>query len=163
MSVNPILVAVYVAAMVTANMMVWWLGPWFSPINAFLLIGLDLTLRDVMQERFSRWQLAGIIAAGGVITWALNPGARHIAVASAVAFTVSAIADWLAYTALRDKPWLVRSNGSNVVGAAVDSVLFPTLAFGSFMPAIVALQFAAKMAGGLLWSLLLQRIIGGRA
>lgn len=151
------LILVYIAAMVTANLLVWWLGPWFSPINAFLLIGLDLTLRDVMHERFSRWQLAGVILVGGAITWIVNPAAKHIAIASATAFIVSAIADWLVYSALRSKPWLVRSNGSNVVGAAVDSVIFPTLAFGSFMPAIIALQFAAKVTGGAVWSLVMTR------
>lgn len=151
---NAILVAVYIAAMVTANTLVWWLGPWFSPVNAFLLIGLDLTLRDVMQERFNRWQLAGVIVAGGFITWAVNPAAKHIAIASAVAFLVSAVADWAAYTALRDKPWLVKSNGSNVVGAAVDSVIFPTLAFGAFLPYVIALQFIAKVCGGAVWSMI---------
>jgi hypothetical protein len=152
------LVVIYVAAMVVANLLVWWLGPWFSPINAFLLIGLDLTLRDVMQEQLNRWQLAGVIIIGGLITFGVNPAARHIAIASAVAFTVSAIVDWAVYTLLRSRPWLVRSNGSNVVSAAVDSVIFPTLAFGSFMPVIVLLQFAAKVAGGAVWSLVMQRV-----
>jgi len=151
------LIAIYIAAMVTANLTVWWLGPWFSPVNAFFLIGLDLTLRDVMQERLSRWQLAGVIVAGGLITWGVNPAARHIAIASAVAFAVSAVADWAVYTWLRSRPWLVRSNGSNVVGAAVDSVIFPTLAFGAFMPAIIAMQFTAKVCGGAVWSLVFSR------
>lgn len=146
------LIVIYIAAMVTANLLVWWLGPWFSPINAFFLIGLDLTLRDVMHERLTRWQLAGVILVGGAITWAVNPAAAHIAIASATAFLVSAFADWVAYSALRSRPWLVRSNGSNVVGAAVDSIIFPTLAFGSFLPHIIALQFAAKVCGGAVWS-----------
>jgi hypothetical protein len=157
-----ILVAVYIAAMVTANMLVWWLGPWFSPINSFLLIRLDLTLRDVMHERFNRWQLAAVICAGGLITWLVNPGAAHIAVASATAFIFAAAADWTAYTFLRSRPWLVRANGSNVVGAAVDSVLFPTIAFGVFMPHIIALQFAAKMAGGFIWSLAVKPLVADR-
>lgn len=152
------LISVYVSAMVSANLLVWWLGPWFSPINAFLLIGLDLTLRDLMQERMGRFQIAGVILVGGALTFVLNPSASHIAIASAVAFSVSAIADWAAYSVLRNRVWLVRSNGSNVVGAAVDSIVFPTLAFGSFLPAIVALQFAAKAGGGAVWSFLLQRL-----
>jgi hypothetical protein len=154
-----ILVAVYIAAMVTANTLVWWLGPWFSPINSFLLIGLDLTLRDVMHERFTRWQLAAVICAGGLITWLVNPGAAHIAIASATAFIFAASADWTAYTLLRSKPWMVRANGSNVVGAAVDSVLFPTIAFGVFMPHIIALQFAAKLAGGFIWSIVVRPLV----
>lgn len=153
---SAILVAIYIAAMVVANTLVWWLGPWWSPFNSFLLIGLDLTLRDVMHERFTRWQLAGVIVVGGLITWVVNPGAAHIAIASATAFIFAAMADWAVYTMLRDRPWLVRSNGSNVVGAAVDSVIFPTLAFGSFMPLIIALQFAAKVGGGAVWSLVMR-------
>ena len=151
------LIAVYIAAMVTANLLVWWLGPWFSPINAFLLIGLDLTLRDVMHDRLTKWQMLAVVLVGGLITWGCNPSAAKIAIASATAFTLSACADWLAYTLLRRKPWLVRSNGSNVVGAAVDSVIFPTLAFGSFLPHIVAMQFAAKVGGGAAWSWLLRK------
>ena len=146
----------YLWAMVAANLLVWWLGPWFSPINSFLLIGLDLTLRDLMNGRMTRIQMLGIVLLGGVVTLIMNPAAWHIAVASSVAFSVSALADWGAYTALRGRSWLVRSNGSNVVGAAVDSIVFPTLAFGSFMPHIVALQFMAKVAGGALWSLVLK-------
>jgi NAD/NADP transhydrogenase alpha subunit len=156
---NYALIAVYIAAMTTANLLVWWLGPWFSPINAFFLIGLDLTLRDVMQERLGRWQIAGVIIAGGALTWLLNPSASHIAIASATAFTVSAAVDWAVYSWLKPRPWMIRSNGSNVVGAAVDSILFPTLAFGSFMPMIVALQFAAKVCGGAVWSLVLGRFV----
>lgn len=148
------LIVIYVVAMVTANTLVWWLGPWFSPINAFLLIGLDLTLRDVMHERLNRWQLAGVIVAGGIITWAVNPAAKHIAIASATAFIAAALVDWLVYSALRGRSWLVRSNGSNVVSALVDSLIFPTLAFGSFLPHIVALQFVAKVGGGAIWSLI---------
>lgn len=153
------LVAVYVAAMVTANLLVWWLGPWFSPINSFLLIGLDLTLRDVMQERLNRWQIAAVIVVGGAFTWLLNPSATHIAIASAAAFTASAVVDWAVYSRLRKRAWMVKANGSNVAGAAVDSILFPTLAFGAFLPHIVALQFAAKVCGGAIWALVLSRIV----
>lgn len=156
---SAILIGIYIAAMVCANLLVWWLGPWFSPINAFVLIGLDLTMRDVLHERLSRLELATVIAIGGGITWLVNPAARQIAVASAVAFTAAALADWLAYVALRRYPWFVRANGSNVVGAAVDSVIFPTLAFGTFLPAIVALQFAAKVAGGAIWSFVMLRLV----
>lgn len=151
------LIAVYIAAMVTANLLVWWLGPWFSPINAFLLIGLDLTLRDVMHHRLNKGQLLAVVLSGGLLTWLLNPSAATIAIASATAFTVSAFADWATYSLLRSKPWGVRANGSNVVGAAVDSVLFPTLAFGSFLPHIVALQFAAKVCGGAIWTVLIRK------
>ena len=44
-----------------------------------------------------------------------------------------------------------------MAGAAVDSLLFPTIAFGVLMPEIIALQFIAKVSGGAVWSFLLQK------
>jgi uncharacterized PurR-regulated membrane protein YhhQ (DUF165 family) len=102
-------------------------------------------------------KMAALVASASLITWALNPGAAHIAFASALAFGCAAAADWIAYTALRGRPWLIRSNGSNVLGAGVDSLLFPTLAFGALLPEIVLLQFLAKTAGGAVWSFLLRK------
>jgi hypothetical protein len=156
------LVAVYILAMVVANLLVWWLGKWSSPFIAFVLIGLDLTLRDVMQERLKAWQLAGVIIAGGLITWIVNPGAAHIAIASAASFVLAAAADWAVYAQLRSRPWLMKSNLSNVAGAAVDSVLFPTIAFGVFMPHIIAMQFLAKVCGGAVWSFIMRPVLAWR-
>jgi len=157
------LIGLYIAAMVAANLLVWWLGPWASPFIAFCLIGLDLTLRDVMHDKLTRWQMLAVVLAGGAITWGLNPAAAKIAIASATAFTASALADWLAYSYLRNRPWLVRANGSNVVGAAVDSLIFPTLAFGALLPHIVAMQFAAKVGGGAIWSMVLRGFVPSTA
>ena len=41
---------VYIAALVTANILVAVFGPKVSVINAFLLIGLDLSLRDKLHD-----------------------------------------------------------------------------------------------------------------
>ena len=76
-----------------------------------------------------------------------------------LAFCAAAVVDGLVYHALAGRGFLVRSNASNVGGALVDSLLFPTIAFGAFLPTIVALQFAMKVGGGLLWSLMLQRVL----
>jgi uncharacterized PurR-regulated membrane protein YhhQ (DUF165 family) len=54
--------------------------------------------------------------------------------------------------------WLKRANASNVAGAAVDSIAFPTIAFGVLLPHIIALQFAAKIAGGAVWAVLINKI-----
>jgi queuosine precursor transporter len=151
--------AIFIGAITAANLLVAWLGPWFSPVNAFVLIGLDLSLRDWLHDRWrdQLWRMGLLIAAAGVLSWALNPAAGRIAVASVTAFTVAASADALVYHRLIDRRWMVRANGSNVAGAATDSVIFPLVAFGLFpgVVAVIVLQFAAKMAGGFVWSLAL--------
>jgi uncharacterized PurR-regulated membrane protein YhhQ (DUF165 family) len=150
-----IAIAVYAAAMTLANLSVAAFGPSISPINAFILIGLDLALRDWLHVRLKVWQMGALIAATGALTYILNPAAGQIAVASACAFTAAALVDWSAFARLRGS-WLFRANGSNVAGAAVDSLLFPTIAFGALMPHIVAMQFVAKVAGGALWAWVLR-------
>lgn len=149
----------YIAALTLANLLVAWLGPWFSVINSFALIGLDLSLRDKLHEQWDGdpLKIGSMILVAGLISYGINPAAEQIAVASIVAFGASMTADSFAYQALRDRPWLVKSNGSNAAGALVDSIIFPTLAFGALMPHIVAMQFAAKMAGGALWSWVLRK------
>lgn len=155
-----IAIAIYAAAMTLANLSVAIFGPWVSPINAFVLIGLDLALRDWLHVRLRVWQMGALIACTGLLTYALNPSAGMIAVASACAFSAAALVDWATFSRLRGS-WLFRANGSNIAGAAVDSIIFPTLAFGVVMPHIVALQFVAKVAGGAVWAWALTRVRGG--
>lgn len=153
-----IAILIYAAAMTAANLSIAHFGPWVSPINAFLLIGLDLALRDWLHVRLKAWQMLALIGATGALTYALNNAAGMIAIASSVAFTSAALVDWATFARLRGS-WLYRANRSNVAGAAVDSLLFPTLAFGALIPHIVALQFVAKVAGGAIWSVLLERTL----
>jgi uncharacterized PurR-regulated membrane protein YhhQ (DUF165 family) len=147
---------VYATAMVAANLLVVAFGPAVTPVNAFLLIGLDLALRDWLHFRLRTWQMATLIVGTGVLTWLLNPAADQIAIASSVSFLVAALADWSVFARLTGS-WMRRSVGSNTAGAAVDSVLFPTLAFGALMPWVVLTQFVAKTAGGAAWAWLFSR------
>jgi len=147
----------YAVAMTMANLLVATFGPAISPVNAFFLIGLDLTLRDWLHVRLKTWQMGGLILGTGCLTYLLNPAASMIAIASAVSFLVAALVDWVVFAKAMGS-WVKRANLSNTAGAAVDSLLFPTIAFGVLMPEIVALQFMAKVAGGMFWSLLLVKL-----
>jgi queuosine precursor transporter len=146
----------YAVAMTVANMLVATFGPSISPINAFVFIGLDLALRDWLQIRLKPLQMVALIAGTGLLTYALNQNAGMIAVASAVSFTIAALIDWIVFTKMKGT-WLFRANSSNVAGAAVDSLVFPTIAFGGFMLEIVVMQFIAKIAGGAIWTYLLNK------
>jgi uncharacterized PurR-regulated membrane protein YhhQ (DUF165 family) len=158
---QPFFIALYLAAIVAANLSVAAFGPRSTIINAFLFIGLDITTRDRLHEawrgRYLFLRMAALIATGSLASWLLNRSAGPIALASLAAFAASGAADALTYHALREREWMVKVNGSNVISAAVDSALFPTLAFGVILPSIMLGQFAAKVAGGAMWALILRR------
>ena len=149
-------IVLYLAAIVAANLLVAQFGPSMTIVNAFLFIGLDLTSRDNLHDAWHGrglfWKMALLIATGSLLSWVLNRDAGQIALASFVAFALAGAADTFAYHILRHRAWWQRVNGSNVVSAAVDSIVFPTLAFGALLPAIVVGQFAAKVVGGAVWS-----------
>lgn len=156
------LVALFLAAIVAANLITTHYGPTASIYNAFFLIGLDLTTRDRLHDFWGehRWpKMAALILAGSALSYLVNRDAARIAEASAIAFAASELVDALSYQAMHRRPWLERSNVSNVLSAAVDSAVFPTLAFGgTFLWGITFGQFTAKVAGGFLWSLILGRV-----
>jgi uncharacterized PurR-regulated membrane protein YhhQ (DUF165 family) len=154
------LVVLYLAAIIAANLIIARLGPPATIVTAFLLIGLDITARDRLHEAWQRrglWpKMAALIVAGSLLSWLLNRNAGPVALASFVAFATSSTADTLIYHLLRHRAWVVKVNGSNVVSAALDSLIFPTLAFGMLLPLIVFGQFVAKVAGGALWAAILR-------
>lgn len=151
-----IAICCYIAAITTANLLVAAFGPWISPLNALVLIGFDLTMRDWLHVRLRTWQMGVLILAAGALTYLLNPASARIAIASACAFTIAALVDWAMFRWLAGS-WLRRANLSNVASGAVDSLVFPTMAFGVLMPEIIALQFAAKVIGGAGWAWVFDR------
>jgi hypothetical protein len=152
---------IFVFSLVIANLLVALLGPWFSIVNSFVLIGLDLSLRDKLHESWKNDKLilkmGGLIVVSSLISYLLNPATGMIAIASFAAFALSMVADTVTYHFMRHKTWFIKSNGSNVAGATVDSLVFPTIAFGGLMIEIVLMQFLAKVAGGFIWTVLIKK------
>ena len=163
-----LLIGLYLSAIVCANLSVAAFGPAVSVVNALLFIGLDLTSRDRLHEAWAgrglAWKMAALIAAGSLLSWLLSRNAGPIALASFVAFAASATVDSLAYAVLHERSYALKVNGSNVLSAAVDSLIFPALAFGlPLLWPIVAGQFMAKVIGGAIWSVVLRRREARRA
>lgn len=156
------LVTAYMVAIVTANLTITALGPAAVIPVGFLLIGLTLVVRDKLHDYLGHGLtlVAGmgiLIAAGGLVSYLLNAAAGPIAIASVVAFTLGTIVDAVGYAALEGKASpFGRSAGSNIPAALVDSYAFLALAFPGPAPLdLVALQAAAKAAGGALWAAVL--------
>lgn len=159
-SPNPLVVA-YLAAVAAANLLVSHFGPSAAVLNALLLIGLDLSTRDALHERWQGkafWpRMLALVCAGGALSLLLG-GSGRVAAASCASFVLAGIADTVSYRLLCQQPRLWRVNGSNLVAAGIDSLCFPVLAFGwPVLWAIVLGQFAAKVIGGALWAPLLLR------
>lgn len=149
-------IGMYLVAAILANLSVAYFGPASTIFNAFVFIGLDLTARDKLHEAWhgdKLWlKMFVLIVTGSLVSYLLNRNAGMIAVASLAAFGVAGIVDAITYQYLYNKPWMVKVNGSNVFSALADSLVFPTIAFGGFLPLIVLGQFAAKVCGGFVWS-----------
>jgi len=153
------LVFLYLLAIVAANLIVAWQGAWITPYTALLFIGLDLTAKDKLQDKWTRnglvWRMGLLILAGSALSWFLNRQAGRIALASFAAFAISSAIDTVIYALVRGEKWK-RVGWSNLGGAISDSLIFPAVAFGwPPDPVIIYGQAAAKLAGGLFWSLVL--------
>ncbi len=156
-----VLVAMYLGAIVLANVTfgIWEMAS--EPWNSMLLIGLDLTTRDRLHEAWGRrglvWKMGLLILTGSALSALLGAiFARRrdpIAIASALAFGSTALVDALIFGLLRRR-W-ARINGSNAIAALVDGVVFPTVAFGELDAGLVAYFAAVKFIGGALWWLAL--------
>lgn len=101
------LVMAYLAAIAVANLLISRYGSTATVLNAFLFIGLDLSSRDRLHERWQDrafWpKMLLLIGAGGLLSLPLG-GSGQVALASAIAFAVAGIADTLVYRALGNSP-----------------------------------------------------------
>ncbi len=155
------MVFLYLLGIIAANLSVAAFGPSVVVVNAFVFVALDLVARDRLHSAWEGralvWRMGLLIAVGGALSWLLNRAAGPIALASCAAFAAAATVDTLVFQALRRQIWLVRVNGSNLPAAVVDSVVFLWLAFGPGALVLAPLQVFAKVAGGVVWSVVLQR------
>lgn len=160
-----LVVAAYLLAIVAANLITTHYAaaghPEASVYTAFGLVAFDLVARDLLHDWFAGRRrvlvLSALIAAGAALSYLANPDSLDIAKWSAVAFAAAMTADSLVYHAARRQPWIERSNLSNVVGAATDSLVFCA---GVGFPFAVAFgQTTAKIAGGLVFALILERLV----
>lgn len=88
--------------------------------------GLAFVLRDLVQDLAGRLAVAYLILVGAALSYAISDS--HIATASAVAFLLSEGIDFAVYSPLRKRGYVRAAVASNIAGAAVDTVLFLTIA-----------------------------------
>ncbi len=96
--------------------------------SGVLFAGAQLTLRDLIHERLGTGRTCGVIGLSAPLTVVVASPA--LAVASMTTFLAAETADLAVYSRLRSRGYTTAVFGSNVVSAAVDSILFLALAFG---------------------------------
>lgn len=108
---------------------------YLAPAGVFC-IGAALVLRDWIQQLAGLWWSLALVVIGGAASYLIGDLAgwtslQKIAVASLVAFLVSETVEAVVFTPLRNRSLTVGVVASGMVGNALDSWLFLTLAFGS--------------------------------
>jgi uncharacterized PurR-regulated membrane protein YhhQ (DUF165 family) len=139
-------------------------GPCLIPVapgmmapSGVLLIGAALALRDAVHEALGRSWVLALILMGCIFSLAVSPPA--LALASAVAFLLSELADFAIYDRLRRRGLALAVAVSGVVGAVFDSMIFSALAFGTvaWAPGLIVAKLYAS-AGYALWLMIFYRV-----
>ena len=159
----------YIATIPAANWMIGNVGtfcvpngPCMIPVgfgmtapSGVLMVGAALVLRDQVQEHLgTRWSLVGILF-GAILSYLLAD--PFIALASIVAFGISELVDFAAYTYLRKRGRALAVAVSGLVGAIMDSIAFLYIAFGSL--AYVEGQIFGKLVVSLLAAIVIKYAI----
>lgn len=142
-------VAFYLLSILAANLLVHYFGivhfaGLMFPAGA-VAVGLTFSARDMVQQRYGKYQCWWFMGAASAITLAFN---AKLALASVTAFVVSEAVDWAVYTFtkrnVRERMFL-----SNLIGTPLDSIIFVLMAFGPVWPAMYG-QTIVKFASSLL-------------
>jgi uncharacterized PurR-regulated membrane protein YhhQ (DUF165 family) len=138
-SFAPVIAVIFLGCILAANVVTTHLG--MVPVGFGLIAtagtyfaGATFILRDALQDvAGKRWTLA-VIAAGAALSFFVS--APFIALASAVAFGLSELADLAVYTPLRKRGYIRAALASNIVGALIDTVVFLWIAGFPIMQAL---------------------------
>ncbi len=144
-----ILVVSYLAMAVCANGLVGYFGPVVLPLTALAMIPFELTVRDVLHERWngSFGRLSALVVAGSAVSWMVAPLA--VCVASASAFFFSGLSDWMVYLSMAGQTKNRKMIASNSASAIVDSLAFQLIAFGVISLDVLFWQCGFKIVGGM--------------
>ncbi|HEV2129810.1 MAG TPA: VUT family protein [Longimicrobiaceae bacterium] len=91
-----------------------------APSGAYAA-GMTFVARDVLQRVAGRWWSLGAIVAGTVLSVIVSP---RLALASGMSFFFSELVDFMVYTPLQRRNFVVAVVASGIVGSVVDSFLF---------------------------------------
>lgn len=131
--------AAYVAVFVMVNLIVHWCGAWIIPLTTMACVAANMLGRDkLLLEGGAKFSI-GACTVAGLLTCLVLPDAGQVAIASLAAVVCSAIVSAIAWGFFPDGHWK-----NNIISAVADALVFPTVAFGAFLPLVSLGQFAGK-------------------
>ena len=163
--VKPATLALYLSTIPFANWLINHVGtqaapnlPHTIPVgfgyrapSGVLVIGIALFTRDYIQEKYGQKVTIAAIAIGIFLSYFINP---MVATASALAFALGELADFMVYTRIKRVTLVGAVIVSGVVGGVIDSFVFLRVAFGStrfWEGQVIGKTLMALLGGVILW------------
>jgi len=145
----------YLASILLANWLVHQFGiidlGWIMFPAGAIAIGLTFSARDFVQKHYGKWGCWIWMITACIITYFLN---QKLAIASVAAFLCAETIDWALFSFTK-LPFKKRIILSNVFSTPIDSIVFVSIAFGWFWPAVWG-QALVKFASSLIPLLLIK-------
>lgn len=141
----------YVATFCVVNLVVNNFGPWVVPFTTMCCVAANMLGRDrLLLKSGPQFSISACIVAG-TLTVFLNTEALQVALGSLAAVTTSGCVSAVAWRVFPGRRWLC-----NVISGAADSLVFPTVAFLTFLPGVCAAMFAGKVVAVTIMSYLMR-------
>lgn len=148
----------YVAIFTIVNLIVYYCGAWVIPITTSVCVAANMMLRDRVFCGKGLKFSAAIAAAAGLCTFAINHGALTVAIASFTAVVVGAFVAGWAFKLLKNKVAIEKARPiANTCSAVTDSLIYPTIAFMTFLPLVSVEMFASKFLSVLFYTFIINK------
>lgn len=148
-------ISIYLLAFILSNFIVLWFGATGLIFTALLLIPFDFVMRCMFHERWKGIELiiklGALIILSSLITYIINADSKSIALGSMFGFASAQIAAGIFYQIVIRKSYLIKVNGSDLIGILFDSIVFQYVAFNIIDFNITISQTMLKFMGGLFW------------
>ena len=148
----------YVTIFTIVNLIVYYCGAWVIPITTSVCVAANMMLRDRVFCGKGLKFSAAIAAAAGLCTFAINHGALTVAIASFTAVVVGAFVAGGAFKLLKNKVAIEKARPiANTCSAVTDSLIYPTIAFMTFLPLVSVEMFASKFLSVLFYTFIINK------
>lgn len=148
-------ISLYLFAFVLSNFIVLWFGAQGLIFTALFLIPFDFVMRCMFHEQWKGVELiiklGALVMVASLLTYLINAQSQNIALGSMFGFISAQIVAGIFYQLAISRSYLLKVNGSDLVGILFDSVVFQLVAFNFINLNITITQTILKFFGGLFW------------